>query len=140
MKNIRSSSEGMQGLLLKKLSQSQTDARLLSLYLAKQKSANSSHQLLPVLFDFLGEKAFINLLRVMAGKRITFPAVSILVEGYTMILVYKEMQKIKIYKKENEISRYDSTIEKEKLKELSKQYKCNAKQLYKKAITIHKLL
>ena len=122
--SVEPSSSDTQELLSKEiLINERSDLALIVLFLAKQKQ-KSSYRLFPVLFDLIGEESFYALLRVLAGKQVYFPSVSILLEVHTAVSIYKEVDKIRSTDRVGKGRRLD---------ELAKIYKCNAKKLYKKA-------
>lgn len=100
-----------------------SDLSLVVVFLAKQKERPSC-KLFPILFDLIGEQAFYDLLRVLAGKRVRFPSASVLVEAHTAISIYKEVSKIR---------NVDRIGRGKRLDELARIYNCDAKKLYKKA-------
>ena len=100
-----------------------SDLSLVVVFLAKQKERPSC-KLFPILFDLIGEQSFYDLLRVLAGKRVRFPSVSILLEAHTAISIYKDVSKIR---------NADRIGRGKRLDELAKRHNCDAKKLYKKA-------
>ena len=111
----------MQKELLK--DQRQIDINLFSLYLAKQKNANSPHQLFPVLVSLLGEKSFISLLLVMAGKHVYFPSLSTLFEAKIALEIHEEI---------NKLEKKNGTGRGLLIKRFSEKYKCDIKKILKK--------
>lgn len=117
--------EDIRELSSKKLfTDKRSDLSLVVLLLAKQKKKKSPYKLFPILFDVLGEEAMLDLFRVFAGTQVYFPSMSTLLEAFISIYIYKEVDSIR---STNRIGKG------KRLEELSKEYNCDAKTMYKQA-------
>lgn len=121
MKNIKQSLGDTQESLLKDILQ------ILARSKKGKKEKDTTHKLLPLLLDIVGEKYCMDILKVFAGKRINFPSVNSLREVYLILFIWKEINKIK---------KHDGINKNKKLTQLSHDFDCDAFLLYKIAKSI----
>ena len=108
---------------IKETERESLDLKLMTLFLAKDKRRKSPYRLFPILYDVIGEEAFLNLLRVMAGLQVYFPSEAKIVEAQLAISIYQRVNKIE---KKKRVKR-GQLIDK-----LSERFNCDARSLYNK--------
>lgn len=86
------------------------------------KKKNTSHKLLPLLLDIVGEKQCMDILRIFAGEGVYFPTIKSLNEACSILFIWKEVNKIDVKERRKRG---------EKIKYLSERFNCDAKKLYK---------